>query len=142
MSKNAGGYIGEALGEGLPKPKAKRPKTQSPTSRTLEELRKLGFEAGVVERRVPNRWDITIDLFGCIDIVAAREGSGLFGIQATTGAHHAARRTKAIAEPKLATWLKAGGRFEVWSWEKQGAAGARKLWKLRREEITLKDIAA
>ena len=125
-----------------PAVKKKRATGQSPTSRTLAELRGLGFEAGVVERRVPNRWDITIDLFGCIDIVAMREGSGIVGIQATSGGNHAARRSKSLAEPRLRAWLASGGRFEIWSWSKAGARGARKLWTLRREELTLADVAA
>lgn len=108
----------------------------SPTSRTLQELKRLGFAAQVVER-----WNAfakkRIDLFGIIDVVAIKPGVGIIGIQATSGTNHAARRTKSLAEPRLRLWLESGGRFEVWSWAKQGARGARKLWELRREEITV-----
>lgn len=107
----------------------------SPTARTLERLRELGFIAGVVERRVPGKPQITIDWGGWMDILACREGVGILGVQVTSGDHHAARATKLRAEPKLAAWLAAGGRAEVWSWALQGARGARKLWTLRREEV-------
>lgn len=121
--------------------KPKRKKGTSPTARCLAELRELGFTAQVVER-----WSVyarkTIDLFGCIDIVAARAGSGIYGIQACAGASHAARRTKSIDEPRLRAWLESGGRFEIWSWTKAGKKDTRKLWTLRREEVTLADIGA
>lgn len=78
-----------------------------------------------------------IDLFGCIDLIACREGSGIVGIQACARNSHAARREKAMAEPRLLQWLKSGGRFEVWSWKKTGARGERKCWRVLREEITL-----
>ncbi|HYM95805.1 MAG TPA: hypothetical protein VET26_00755 [Candidatus Sulfotelmatobacter sp.] len=112
-------------------------KGRSPTSRSLEYCdEKLGWIAGVVERRIPYKF-ITIDLFGCIDIVAIA-GDRIIGIQATSDDNHASRRTKALAEPRLRAWLAAGGGFEVWSWGKKGAAGKRKLWTLRREQLELK----
>lgn len=111
------------------------PKTKSPTARSLDELKSLGFAAQVVER-----WNAfakkRVDLFGVIDVVAVKPGVGVLGVQATSGTNHAARRAKALAEPRLRVWLASGGRFEVWSWEKQGARGDRKLWTLRRQEIT------
>lgn len=111
----------------------------SPTSRSLEYCRKkLGWHVQVVERW--NQWARRrIDLFGCIDIVAI-SGDRIIGIQATCGegGNHAARRAKALAEPRLRAWLAAGAGFEVWSWRKAGPAGKRKLWTLRREPIELK----
>ena len=110
---------------------------QSPTSRTLQHCaKKLGWHAGVVERRLP-RVFITVDLFGCIDVVAIA-GDRIIGIQATTGAHHADRRAKALAEPRLRAWLAAGAGFEIWTWSKRGEEGKRKLWTLRREPLELK----
>ena len=132
--RDAGGYIGEALGEPKRKSRAK-----SPTARTLEELKRLGFTAGVVERFV-SFTKKRIDLFGCIDIIAVRDGCGIIGVQATSGSNHSAHRHKAIAEPQLVEWLNAGGRYEIWSWAKQGGRGKRKVWTLRREEIKLEDV--
>jgi hypothetical protein len=103
----------------------------SPTQRTLAECKRRGWTAQVVERRVPFH-HTTIDLFGCIDIVALLPG-GIAGIQTCAGASHAARRTKSLAEPRLALWLARGGKFSIWSWSKRGARGKRKVWTLREE---------
>lgn len=128
----------------------------SPTSRSLDELRRRGYAAGVVERhntfsRKKN------DLLGCIDLVAvypgdplvmaealrlgvpeqAGTGGGTLGVQACAGASHAARRTKALGQWGLLAWLLTGNRFEVWSWAKRGKAGKRKLWVLRADEVKL-----
>lgn len=121
----------------------------TPTARTLAECRKRGWLAQVVEKWNPHA-RIRQDLFGCIDILAVvprREFLGLHdewfversrivGIQACAGSSHAARRTKALAEPRLRAWIEAGGRFEVWSWAKQGGRNKRKTWTLRTEEVT------
>ncbi len=113
----------------------KRKKGVSPTARTLAECRKRGWTAQVVERRIPKSF-VTLDLFGCIDIIALTP-SGIVGIQATSGSNHASRVTKSIAEPKLRDWLTAGAKFEVWSWAQQGARDTRKLWTLRVEAIEI-----
>lgn len=120
-------------------PKPKRKKPFSANARAMKDLEAMGFIAGKVEQRIPHCF-ITRDLFGCIDIVAARPGIGILGVQATSGANHAARRTKVIAEPQLRTWLASGARFEIWSYRLAGAAGARKLHELRRDEIFLGDL--
>lgn len=119
-------------------PKKKRKKPFAATAHALAECRKRGWDADKVEQRLP-RCFITKDLFGCIDVLAMTE-STLLGIQVTAGEHHASRRTKAMAEPRLRRWLQLGGRFAIWSYDKRGAAGARKLYQLREEEITLQDL--
>lgn len=111
----------------------------SPTQRTRDELKKLGFTSAIVERWNPHA-KVRQDLFGCLDLVAMKEGIGILGIQATSGANHAARRDKAMAEPRLKTWLLCGARFEIWSWSKKGARGKRKKWELRRDELFAHDI--
>lgn len=108
----------------------------TPTQRTLAHAREIGFQVQVVERWCAYSRK-RIDLFGVIDIVACRDGVGVIGIQACAGGSHAARRKKSMAEPRLAVWLASGGRFELWSWAKQGARGKRKVWTLRREELVL-----
>lgn len=105
----------------------------TPTQRTLAECRKRGWTAAVVEKWNPHA-RIRQDLFGCIDILALTP-SGVLGIQACAGSSHAARRTKALAEPRLATWLRSGCTFAVWSWSKRGDRGKRKLWALREESV-------
>lgn len=106
----------------------------TPTQRTLALARELGYTVAVVEKWNPHA-KVRQDLFGCIDLVAMREGVGIIGIQACAGSSHAARRDKMLAEPRLKTWVACGARAEVWSWAKQGGRGERKTWKVRREEV-------
>jgi hypothetical protein len=120
----------------------------TPTARTLAECRKRGWIAQVVEQTIPKTF-IKRDLFGVIDIIAVcppghyEDGEGplysstgvIIGIQATSGSNHSARISKAKAEPRLAAWIGAGARFEIWSWAKQGGRGKRKTWILRVEEV-------
>lgn len=120
----------------------------SPTARTLAECRRRGWIAQVVERRLP-RMFVTQDLFGCIDVVAVAlvaQGPNsarrrVIGIQVCAGTDHAKRRAKVLAEPRIRQWLEAGAHMEIWSWAKQGKAGARKLWTLRVEPLTLDEFA-
>lgn len=74
----------------------------------------------------------TCDSCGTTNTVTPGE---IIGIQATSGTNHAARRDKALAEPRLQAWLDAGGRFAIWSWRKAGARGKRKTWTLWAEGI-------
>ena len=127
--------------------------SKSPTARTLDECRRLGWEAGVVEchNTFSNK---KRDLFGCIDVVAltgemtltpyndymvVMDGA-ILGIQATSASNHAARVTKAKAEPRLKLWLEAGGRMEVWSWRKHAKKVDGKYWRVRRQAVTLADL--
>lgn len=112
----------------------------SPTQRSLKFLRESGYMVGIVEK-----WNqyarIRQDLFGCIDLVCVPlSGQGIIGVQACAGASHAARRTKSLAEPRLRTWLNAGGRFQIISWSKTGQRGKRKLWTPRVEEIFAEEL--
>lgn len=105
----------------------------SPTQRSLAHLKGLGYRAKVVEKWNPFA-KIRQDLFGG-DILALKSGEPVLVIQCTTGAHHAARRTKLEEEGFTALWTGAGARLEVWSWAKQGPRGKRKAWMLRREML-------
>jgi hypothetical protein len=123
-------------------PAKKRKKSTSPTSRTLDECRKRGYAAQVVERYNPHA-RVRVDLFGVIDLVAIapafldRARGSILGIQACAGASHADRRDKILAEPRARQWVEAGGRLELWSWSKRGGRNVtRKLWTLRVEVFT------
>ena len=108
----------------------------SPTQRALAFCKKQGWTAYVTERWNPFA-HILQDLLGFIDlIVLDGAGGGPLGVQVTTGQHVADRIAKIRAEPRHAAWLAAPARIEVWGWAKQGARGKRKLWTLRREQIT------
>jgi hypothetical protein len=109
----------------------------SPTQRARAHCKASGWTSQIVERF--NIYaKVRQDLFGVIDIVVLDgAGGGPLGVQVCAGASHAARRTKALAEPRLKEWLASPARFEVWSYSKTGARGKRKLWTLRREPIQL-----
>lgn len=106
----------------------------SPTQRTLAHCRKAQWTAQVVEKWNPHA-RIRQDLFGCIDLLVLH--GGILGVQACAGSSHSARTKKALAEPRLKTWLLSGGRFEVWSWAKRGPRGQVKRWTLRRTSVEL-----
>ncbi len=108
----------------------------SPTARSLELLRAMGYVVQVVEQW-NNYARIRVDLYGCIDVLAAHPEHGILGVQATTTSNAAARAAKAIAAPSLAVWLAAGGGFQIWGWALRGARGRRKLWSLTRRRAHL-----
>lgn len=143
--------------DALDPPKAKRRKSKSPTARTLDECRKRGWTAQVVERWNPHA-RVRQDLFGVIDLVAiiptaesdptprGLEGShapAIVGIQATVNrsGQHAAHRAKILAEPRAKLWVEAGARLELWTWALQGARGKAKRWTLRVELFTAESWA-
>ena len=105
----------------------------SPTSRSLQRLRDLGYHAQVVER-----WNAFSkrrhDLFGG-DILALKPGEPVLVVQATTASHHTARRTKLATSGFVTLWNSAGATLEIWSWAKQGLRGKRKIWTVRREAL-------
>lgn len=130
----------------------------TPTARSLERLRKMGWPAEVVEHRlsIPGMRHVTRDLFGFGDILAIGSGFNLL-IQTTTGSNLAARVTKAQTiclcgklpdehvtakvrcreyRVALAVWLSVPhNRAEGWGWALRGARGQRKVWTLRRVEL-------
>lgn len=106
----------------------------SPTGRTLARLKRDGITADVVEKWIPQARKRK-DVAGCIDVIAYGHDVGILGIQTTSGTNHAARRTKALVEPRLTQWLHGGGHFELWSWTQPSGAGGR--WRLRKERIDI-----
>jgi hypothetical protein len=137
-------------------PRKKRKASKSPTSRTLEECRKRGWVAGVVERHspFPKPFGKKHDFLGVIDLIAVAPAtsSGSFcltpastiGIQACSdgrtgtggrGSDLAARRAKILAEPRARAWVEAGNRLEIWAWGSR-VHGKGKRWTLRVEVFT------
>lgn len=112
-------------------------KGKSPTARTLAWCKTNGYTAGIVERRNPKLRFKTHDFLGVIDLIACAPAIGIVGVQATSGAHHAARMAKIEMEPRALVWLASGARLEVHSWRKGGARGERKTWLLRRTRAFL-----
>ena len=106
----------------------------TPTSRTMNHYRRLGYSIGIVERWIAQR-GIRKDLFGCIDLVAIKAGEPAVGIQATSASNVSARINKAIAIPELRVWLATGARFIVIGWALRDDR-----WHPRIEELRLGDL--
>jgi hypothetical protein len=104
-----------------------------PTARSVQYQKARGYHAKVVERVNPFT-RVRQDLFGA-DVLALKPGEPVLVVQATSGANHAARRTKLETEGLVDLWTGAGAVLEIWSWAKQGERGKRKTWTLRRETV-------
>jgi len=116
----------------------KKPKKKSPTARALEQLRKDGYPAGIVEKW--NQWaKVRQDLFGFIDIIYLTPSNAV-ALQVTVGDRHADHKKKILAEPRALTWLKTGNIIELWSYALQGAKGKVKKYVCRKEELVLSDF--
>ena len=91
----------------------------TPTARTLNLLRRSGYQAGVVERWLP-KVNLRSDLWHFADVLAAHPIRGeILLVQVTVRGHIAHRLRKAKAVPELAGWLRAGGEFQVHGWYKR-----------------------
>jgi hypothetical protein len=106
----------------------------SPTARSLQHLRELGYRQAVVEKVIPRTF-IKQDCFG-VDLIALKPWSPVLAIQTTTGSNHAARKKKLETEGFIDLWTGAGAVLGIWSWSKQGTRGERKTWTLRREALS------
>jgi hypothetical protein len=102
----------------------------SPTQRTLAELKKRGYLAAVVEKWNPHA-RIRQDLFGCIDILALKDGATL-AVQATSGSNVASRVKKIAENEALPEMRAAGWSIAVWGWRK--ASNGR--WQLREVDVS------
>ncbi len=108
----------------------------SPTSRSLQYLKKEGYTAQVVEKF--NMFaHVRIDLFQFIDIVAMKPGEPLLAIQVTDTGDLSKRINKAESGPFLTMWLSTGCKVEFHGWSKKGKAGKRKLWTLTKKPYTI-----
>lgn len=91
-----------------------------PTRRTLAALASAGWTADNSERR---QGPITIDLFGCIDIVAVHPKlrQTLF-VQVTSDSNRASRVKKVKRSQHVQALLESGARVEIWTWAPERAA--------------------
>lgn len=106
----------------------------SPTARSLQHLRALGYKAEVVEKTIPHTF-IKKDCFGA-DILALKARLPILAVQCTTGDHVSHRIEKLREAGFIDLWRSVGASIEVWGWSKQGPRGERKTWILRREALT------
>lgn len=119
-----------------------RPRRKLPAARTLELLRKLGWRAVVVERRLPIpriRIPVLKDAFGFGDLLAMDGLHGAVLVQACRSADMAARQHKITDQctDDARAWLERGNRIYVVGWAQRGSRGKRKLWTPRFVEVVL-----
>lgn len=112
-------------------PPKRKARAKSPTARSLEHLRKLGYPLVQVVERWNMHAKVRIDLFGIIDIVAIDAAGETFGIQATSGDNVAARVTKIAESDALPHCQRAGWRIVIHGWRKN----AKGRWILREVEL-------
>src|SRR5271155_4458070 len=130
----------------------------TPTARSMKYFRDRGCIVAGVEKtlHMPGRpFPMKRDAFGFGDLLVAVAGQqGIALVQVTDISSMSARRNKIthgiakeLDEPKRVAeaqaaqenarhWIGAGGRILLHGWGKRGARGKKKLWTLRREEIT------
>ncbi len=108
---------------------------KSPTQNSLAVLRALGYTCWIVEY-----WNAftrkRVDLFGCIDIIAIREGETL-AVQTTTSG--VAARVKKITDCEYLPAMRAAGwRVEVHGWRKapKVKGGKVEVWKQRIVDLS------
>ncbi len=107
---------------------------ESPTQRSLKELRKRGYMVAITEKWNPFA-KIRQDLFGFIDLLAIR-GNEVLAVQTTSGTNVAARVAKIVSLQAARLWLESPNRkIVVHGWAKRGPRGKRKEWTVREEEI-------
>lgn len=112
----------------------------SPTQRALAHCRTNGWVAEVVEKWNAHSMNRN-DLFGFADLLVLGSGGGSpMAVQVTSGSHHADRRTKILAEPRAELWCRSGCRIEIWSFDKRGDKGKRKIWSIRTEAVESDDF--
>lgn len=108
----------------------------STTGLTLRFLRRQGFVAEVCERWLP-KIEKRRDLFHFGDVIACHSRRReIILVQTTTLPNLGARLTKARQQPELATWLSAGGLFELHGWTKRNGK-----WTCKRVAVTGQDLA-
>lgn len=107
----------------------------TPTKRSLDHLRALGWTCCVVEKWIPQVRQRK-DAFGFGDILAVRVGSpGATLVQTTTASNMSARIAKIRETAEAGIWLAAGNRILVHGWAKRGPRGGRKVWAVTEVEI-------
>lgn len=107
----------------------------SPTKRSLDLLRRNGWEPAIVEK-----WNQfakrRFDVYGVIDVLGIN-GEQIIGVQATSASNQSARRTKILQEPRALLWLKSGGRLFIHGWRK---SAKNNRWVCNEIEITASDF--
>lgn len=105
----------------------------SPTQRSLQYLRELGYKCAIVEHWNPHAM-IRQDLFGFVDLLAIRKGETL-AVQTTTSdhlAHRIAKLDEPKVQPLVAAVREAGWKIHMHGWKKNAAG----RWVLREVDVS------
>ena len=103
----------------------------SPTQRSLEHMRSLGYVCQVVERWNPFA-KRRIDLFSCVDILCLGPDGDTVGIQATSHSNVSSRVTKIANSEHVGAIRKCGWRLLVHGWGKR----ANGKYELREVDVS------
>ena len=110
-----------------------------PLQRSILELKKQGYSVGITER-FNSFVKIRQDFCGFADAIAFHpERNETLAIQACAdnGGSVSAHLKKLMDIPAVKTWImQPSRRLEIWGFGKRGDRGKRKLWTLRKIEIT------
>ena len=98
----------------------------SPTARTLQRLRDVGYLVAGTQHWNPHA-KIRQDLFGIVDVLAVKPGQTL-AVQATSSSNASKRQHKLQDHESLHPLLSAGWLVEVWGWRKNSS----NRWVVRR----------
>lgn len=109
-------------------PIKRKPKSTSPTQRSLKHMRDAGYLCAIVEK-----WNmhakIRQDLYGFIDVLAIK-GDDIVGVQACIGGD-VSTRIKKIIDHENYPQVIAAMRIQVHGWRKNAAG----RWTLREVEL-------
>jgi len=118
----------------------------SPTTRTMDMMRKDGYLIGVVERFIGNgRFGFRKDFLGFIDLIAINvKKKQTVGVQTTSGSNFSSHVRKILDNEDIRlnaqAWLESGNEIQLHGWRKTGKAGKRKKWDCRVQNLTLEDV--
>lgn len=112
-----------------------------PLQRSINELKKQGYQVGITER-FNSFVKIRQDFCGFADAIAFHpDQNETLAIQACAdnGGSVSAHLNKLLGLPAVKKWVsQPSRRLEIWGFGKRGERGKRKLWTLRKVEITKK----
>lgn len=102
----------------------------SPTKRTLQEMRKRGYLAEVVEKWIPGA-NVRRDLAGFIDVLCFKPGE-VVGVQSTSDSNVASRVRKIADHENVGIVRSAGVRLLVHGWRRN----TKGRWQLREVDVS------
>lgn len=121
--------------EPTPAPK-KRRRGMKTTARSLQWCKRKGYDAALVERRLP-RGFTTVDAFGFIDIICMDPFDGVLAIQSCGKTDVQPHMAKLAAEKRALRWLARKNRLVIHSWRKLRRGEVAWRWAVRIIEARL-----